>query len=357
MKIAYVHPDAEGREQQVASKLYPRNQLWGADLLQSKGYEILGIRTSSQDWTNRFGKFLNKLTLNRMGDFQIEFQILRQTKDAEIIYAPSGHLFLIPILRRLGLLKAKIVTWFFRLPEPSSWWKFRAMRFSRYVLNGFDGILCLTRQTEEDFQARTNDLHVSHLAWFADPAIFSPAESPDPDEGYFLSVGKTRRDYATLLKACSMMDAPCRIIAPAKAAQGTQVPANVQFVETSRNPPDAAISYPELRNWYAGARAVLIPLTGDPGDTSGYTSLLEALIMGKPVLMTQSGCLDMDVESMGLGFNLPPGNPEAWAAKMRYLHENPEQAKKMGGQGLKLAREKYSMESFGNRLEQFLNNL
>jgi len=357
MKIAYVHPDVEGREDEVARNLYPRNQLWGADLLKEQGHDVYTIKTRSQHWTAWFGRLLNKLTQNRLCDFHIEFQILRQSKKMDLIYAPSSHLLIIPLLRRLGLLKAKLVTWFFRLPKTSAWWNLRNLRFSRYVLNGFDGILCLTKQAERDFRTRTHELKIIQLNWFADPEIFHPAENPALDDGYFLSVGKTRRDYPTLLKACSMVDAPCRIIAPAEAAQGTRIPPNVSFIQTSKDPPDAAISYSELREWYTGARAVLIPLTGDSGDTSGYTSLLEALAMGKPILMTQSGCLDMDVESMGLGFTLPAGNAESWAEKMRFLLENPEQARKMGEQGFNLTKVKYGAERFGTNLEQFLTNL
>ena len=46
-----------------------------------------------------------------------------------------------------------------------------------------------------------------------------------------------------------------------------------------------------LKEWYAQSLAVCIPLSGDADDTCGYTNMLEAMAMRKPVLMTQSGCL------------------------------------------------------------------
>jgi len=354
MKIAYVHPDAEEREDEVARNLYPRNQLWGADLLKEQGHDVYTIKTRSQHWTAWFGRLLNKLTQNRLCDFNIEFQILRQSKEADLIYAPSGHLFIIPLLRRLGLLKAKLVTWFFRLPKTSAWWNFRSLRFSRYVLNGFDGILCLTKQAESDFQQRTNEVLVKYQAWFADPQIFMKNKGDPPqDTGYFLSIGKTRRDYITLLKACEKVNATFRIIAPIDAAQNTYIPPNVQFIETSQNPPDAAISYPELRDWYANARAVLIPLIFDTNDTSGYTNLLEAMAMGKPILMTHSGCLDIDVEKIGVGHIIPPENPEAWVKAIKDILINPAGAKAMGDRGLEAAQNQFSPEAFGTALNQF----
>jgi len=358
MKIAYVHPDAEGREDEVAQNLYPRNQLWGADLLKEQGHDVHTIKTRSRHWTACFGRLLNKLTQNRIGDFHIEFQILRQSKEADLIYAPSGHLFIIPLLRRLGLLKAKLVTWFFRLPKSSSWWNLRNIRFSRYVLNGFDGILCLTKQAESDFQQRANEVLVKYQTWFADPEIFMKNKARRPQEtGYFLSVGKTRRDYITLLKACAKVNATFRIIAPSEAAQNAYIPPNVQFIETSQNPPDAAISYPELRDWYTNARAVLIPLFFDADDTSGYTNLLEAMAMGKPILMTHSGCLDIDVEELGVGYKITPDSPEAWEEAILSLQGNSSKAQEMGTRSLEVTKNKFSQKEFSSALDQFIQTL
>ena len=182
---------------------------------------------------SRTANLLNKLTRNRFGDFNIELQALKELRKADILYVPSGHLFLLPLLRRLGFIKTKVVTWFFRLPESSRWWSLRNLRFSQYVLNGFDGILCLTRQATTAFSGRTTKVPVKHLSWFADPNIFHSKPS-DRSQGYFLCVGKTRRDYPTLLKACSKVSAQFRIIAPDDAAQDTPIPENVQFVKTSK---------------------------------------------------------------------------------------------------------------------------
>ena len=142
MKIAYVHPDAEGREQEIQQGLYPKNQLWGADLLRNAGHEVITIPTKTSSSPIRFGNWLNKLTRSQFSDFHIEFQVLFLARDVDLVYAPSGHFLLLPLLRRLGLFRPKLVTWFFRLPDSKAWWTPRNLRFSRYILNGFDGLLC-----------------------------------------------------------------------------------------------------------------------------------------------------------------------------------------------------------------------
>ena len=61
------------------------------------------------------------------------------------------------------------------------------------------------------------------------------------------------------------------------------LPPNVKWLNTSEDPPDQAIDYPTLREWYAQCIGVCIPLSGDAEDTCGYTNMLEAMAMRKPV--------------------------------------------------------------------------
>lgn len=353
MKIAYIHPDAEGREKEIEQGLYPKNQLWGADLLRDAGHEVRTIPTKTTSGPIRFGNKLNQLTGRRWSDFHIELQILFKAGDVDLVYAPSGHFLLLPLLRRLGFFRPKLVTWFFRLPSNKAWWQPRNLRFSRYVLNGFDGLLCLTQKAARDFKERTNDVPVESIPWYADPEIFKREENIDVDEEYFLAVGKTRRDYPTLLAACAKVNARFRIIAPRELARKHSIPSNVEFVETSSKPPDVAISYPELRDWYAGAKAVLLPLTGDPEDTSGYTSLLEAIQMGKPVIMTKSGCLDVDVEALGIGKFLQTSDIQAWVNALQDFKKNVS----VTAQKMASAQSKFNPRLFGRHLKSFLEKV
>lgn len=352
MRIAFVHPDAEGREEDVQKGFYPQNQLWGADLLQAFGHEVRTIPTKCSTVATKLGKFLNKLTGNRLCDFHIEFQVLVHSRGVELVYAPSGHLLLLPLLRRLGLFKPRIVTWFFRLPDCKKWWSLRVLRFSRYVLNGFDGVLCLTQKAASDFAAHSDDPEVRFIPWFADSQIFAPESQVDTGK-YFLAVGKTRRDYTTLLEACAKVDAQFRIIAPKEVAQQTTIPPNVKFVETSSDPPDAAISYRELRDWYANSIAVLVPLVEDPEDTSGYTSMLEAIQMRKPIIMTRSGCLDLNVEELGVGIFVQPGDSKSWVTALEHYRTKPP----LPLSHFDKAQRVYNSTNFGNLLNSFLTTV
>ena len=90
MKIAFVHPDAEGREEEIQQKLYPKNQLWGADLLQDAGHEVHPIQTKVQTFSSKLGHWLNKLTGQRLADFHIEFQVFSKAGDCWGCYWHPG---------------------------------------------------------------------------------------------------------------------------------------------------------------------------------------------------------------------------------------------------------------------------
>ena len=182
-----------------------------------------------------------------------------------------------------------------------------------------------------------------------------PAET-SPDRPFFLATGKTKRDYTTLVGAASKVDAEVRIIGPVHI-RPAELPDNVRWFDTSADPPDQAVDYPTLREWYAQCIAVCIPLTGDADDTCGYTNLLEGMAMAKPVLMTKSGCLHLDPEAEGCGLWVQSNDIGDWRAKMNLLMEKPDFANDMGGKGRTLAERDFFPARFDLDVIDFLQEL
>ena len=153
---------------------------------------------------------------------------------------------------------------------------------------------CALLQLPKSFFPNTHLLSSYHGVWIL---IFLTAnhQSTNP-KTLFLASGKTGRDYKTLVKSAESVRAEVRIIGP-KEQKPLSIPENLTWIDTSSDPPDQAIDYPTLREWYAQCIGVCIPLSGDANDTCGYTNMLEAMAMGKPVLMTQSGSLHIDPQN------------------------------------------------------------
>ena len=173
---------------------------------------------------------------------------------------------------------------------------------------------------------------------------------------FFLASGKTFRDYNTLVKAANDTNAEIRIIGP-KFQKPNNIPKNVKWIDTSCNPPDQAIDYPTLKEWYAQCSGVCIPLSGNADDTCGYTNMLEGMAMRKPVIMTRSGCLHIDPASRNFGILVEPGDSNGWSNAMNQILNDESFASKCGENGRKIAEDEFSIERFNRDVISFINEV
>jgi glycosyltransferase involved in cell wall biosynthesis len=177
-----------------------------------------------------------------------------------------------------------------------------------------------------------------------------------PNKPFFLATGKTGRDYGSLVKGSALVNAEVRIIGPSHQ-KPDRIPPNVTWIDTSKDPPDQAIDYPTLREWYAQCTAVCIPLSGDSDDTCGYTNMLEGMAMRKPVLMTHSGCLHIDPESGGFGKLIEPQDNLGWTDAMNYILKDQELARTLGEEGRRMTEKGFTIERFNRDVLNFLREL
>ena len=136
-----------------------------------------------------------------------------------------------------------------------------------------------------------------------------------------------------------------------------QLPKNVNWINTSDDPPDKAISYSNLRDWYNQCIGVCIPLLGDSEDTFGYTNMLEAMAMKKPIVMTRSGCLDINPEKGGFGILVEPNDHLGWKKALNKLIANPEICKEMGTRGRNIVEEKFTLSLFNERIRAMIHSI
>lgn len=82
----------------------------------------------------------------------------------------------------------------------------------------------------------------------------------------------------------------------------------------------------------------------------GLTTLVEALGIGLPIIVSDNPYFEMDVEREGVGVKVPYGDVEAWVKAVNYLSENKELAVKMGLKARKLAEDKYNLELYSKEI-------
>jgi len=146
---------------------------------------------------------------------------------------------------------------------------------------------------------------------------------------YIFSGGDTDRDYRCLLQAVSGLDVKVRIATRWKDwNEGADIPACVEAGGTSPE---------DFRQLMAGAKIVVLPMRRGKLRSAGQQTFLNAMAMGKPVVVADDKGAGDYIDSGSNGIIVPSGNAEAMRTAIRSLLDNPDHARHMGAR----AREVY----------------
>jgi glycosyltransferase involved in cell wall biosynthesis len=348
LRVALINTYLQGREVLVSAGGYPAHHLWGVDHLPSEKFQVVIVASSGEGFVNCVGRWFSRVTRYRFGDLDQEWEIWKRRKDMDIAYVANGNLFLVLILRTLGLFKPRIVRWTYTPRTRFPWWTLRDLNLG-WVNRGTDVLLCLTRRAAEAYRSEMPFLQVIQMDWGADMTQFRPGRR---EGGFFFACGKTNRDYGPVLKAAPGIPAPIHLIVHRGFLDGHDIAANVHLESGSPDGmTDRGISYPELLcQFFHCGLAVLIPLKPIQDDTAGMTNLLEAMACGLPVVMTRTGAIDLDIESEGIGIYVKPDDASGWAKACRDLLQDPDKSREMGDRARKLVEEHYNTERLAEDL-------
>jgi len=149
------------------------------------------------------------------------------------------------------------------------------------------------------------------------------------DEGYIFTGGNADRDYAPFFEAIGGLNIPCILATNRpKTLDGVQVPPNVRVVNV---PPL------EFRQLMACSRLVVMPMRATLLHAGAQQTILNAMLMGKPVILTDpEGGADY-IEDGKTGLLVPYGDVAALREAIRDLMTNREKARAMGARARKAA--------------------
>jgi len=162
---------------------------------------------------------------------------------------------------------------------------------------------------------------------------------------YVLSIGRERRDYATLLQAAEMLaPLPFEIVASSLwSRQGGATDIDILPPNVTRR---GGLSYEELRALYATAAAVVVSLEAGTPYAAGATALLEGMAMGKPVAVTDTPGLRGYVVDGETARIVPSADPAALAAAIRTILADSPVAARLGAQARQAAESRFSLEAY-----------
>lgn len=214
------------------------------------------------------------------------------------------------------------------------------------------------------------------VPWQVDPDFWRPR--PVPEERLICSAGLECRDYPVLMRAVDGMDVRVVIGASShwskrhNSAEDADMPENVEV---------SAFDFVTLRDLYARSMMVVVPLE-NVDFQAGITTILEAMAMGKPVIVTATrGQTDVVEDRRGSGrwgrprpvsmlreiaerhgihlepngLYVPPGDPDALRRAILHLLDNPEERTRLGQAGRRAVEALLTVDHFAERMSDLVN--
>lgn len=204
-----------------------------------------------------------------------------RAKDHDVIFADGEHVGL-PLLFFLWVRRRRRpVVMLGHFIEPR--WKRALLRVGSRLTQ--DGVLILHSVVQAD--AARGALHQTWTAevlpYQVDTEFWaSDTEPVQAGPAVVVAVGSEHRDYQTLVEAARDLPVEVRIAAGShwarEQATAAAPPPNVQYEGRT-------LPFSELRQFYQSADMVVVPLHA-VGNQSGVTTILEAMSMGRPVIVS-----------------------------------------------------------------------
>ena len=284
------------------------------------------------------------------------FKIAFSSKKYDLIYAPYPQgLEILILLRRLGLFRTPIAIFAHQtLRNPPNAIK-RA--FFRNFYKGVDILLFFSKtHYQESVDTGISDPAKMHtVSWgpdldFYDKAI---AEINEDGQDYFVSTGKSKRDYKTVVDAFAQTESVFKLFVDDKVLE-QQLAVDKENVQIIYQPVTTTSPY-FLAAQLAKSIAVTI-CTQKVKGLNGITNLYEAMAMSKPVIITRNKYIDLDVEKEKIGLVVEVGDVEGWKKAINFFEQNPEIAAEYGKRGRELSEKEYNLALFSQQVATVFKN-
>ncbi len=214
---------------------------------------------------------------------------------------------------------------------------------------------CLSRAQADILAGRYGIGHgrIQVIYWHVDHDFFRP-DPAVPLKDQICSAGTASRDYATLIEATRDIEVDVKI-----AADSAWFPQALNISHDTLPQRVEARSYgtyEALRRLYAESLFVVVPLYDVP-FSAGYTVILEAMAMGKAVVVSRIAQRDDFVVDGWNGFYVTPGDVEGLRERIRYLLAHPDEARRLGANGRAMVEERFTLADYVRRMEEAVRDV
>lgn len=337
----------------------PSHYLMGKIELEKSGKFVVDIHTNQKyKWLDDIGKFLKIPYLDQ------QVRALLIIKHYDLIYMPYplSTSRLLSMLKMIGLVHTPMVglahqNFIYYKKKESLFNKFGIMRLRQFDAFAFFSER-LMQKTSDDLKLSQEEIQEKcfPVRWGADLEFYKGIKNMRSSDNmpYAVCAGTADRDYDMLIKAFENIPLNLKIYCtPNTIPNADSLPANVT-VDTTWVP------YDQLLQAYVDAEFIIIPLKEEiknKGNTYGLTVLLDAIAVGKPVLMTHHPFLDIDLEKEEIGLWVKDNTTAGWAKKLTQMISDEVDLQKMGDTAKKLHLSKYNIDSFARQMGEIFHKV
>jgi glycosyltransferase involved in cell wall biosynthesis len=261
-------------------------------------------------------------------------RVLLTQRSVALVCAHFESAAVILLLRRWLRFKPPVVVW--EVPW-SPGWRYREW-LNRLVLPRADCVVVFGRNQIELARrycsARTV---VAFVPFCIDLGFYRPQPGASPKARQILSAGQdVGRDFDVVLRATQglgvrlCLKTQARAIAAERQADVTLITDRLSFVD--------------YRQLYEDA-AIVVVATADTPNASGVTSLMEALAMGRPTIVSDNPALRDYLPPPGAGIVIPIGDDAALRRALTHLLDHPQEALEMGRQARLFAERQFNPQA------------
>ncbi|MBC7941305.1 MAG: hypothetical protein H7Z19_16390 [Chitinophagaceae bacterium] len=335
----------------------PDHHLYGINHLADMGYDVRVVDGTAARRVATLARWLHRLRnpvpLGALARQSAAWQALRE---GDVIYAPCGEeLTSLAYLRALGLLNTPLLALQHHALNQG---RLAGLRepWIRLMVRGLDACPALSTRAMQQINQRCPQGRPKSvvLPWGPDAHYYPRAQGPGQG---MLAAGRTGRDFVTFALGATQAGVAAHII----GLPGPWLAARSRFsAQVQIRTPEAGrvFGYPEMMGAHLAARAIAIPLDDSQVSLAGLTSLVDAMAIGRPVIMTRNPFIDLDIEAQGIGRWVAPGDVDGWAVALRWFDQNPDAAQAMGARARALVDgPDWNSLAFARRIETLLAGL
>lgn len=327
----------------------PRHHVWGIDVL-TQSNEIFYLHYHCPC-------FLGKFHLSRIYYYWFQFMSLLMSIRCECVYAAASPLIeLLAYLKYKGWVRKKL---FMVVHHPRNF-SLHKRSYTRLIF------ISRIAYNQACYDYSQNQFMFVYNEWGPDITFYDNiikdrrATKPKSSEMSFVSNGKANRDHDILVAASRGLDARVSIICTRKSAPSNyeferdkNISVLIQDAETIMS--NRIMSYPDMVNVLQTFDVVVIPISANYKALCGLTTFNDAIALGKPVIVSDTANLGINIEKEGFGFFYKGGDVESLKEKMLWFVEHPKMVEVMGRKARWYA-EKHDNKMFSKRILELIEN-